>query len=351
MPLNRREMLAASAGMIAGASSLFANDAKASRMGVVIHSYGIRQAASRSAKEDPPFGDPLVFLAHAKKLGAAGIQTGIGLRDKEYLAKLRKSAVEAGMFIEGIIRLPDDKQDLERFEKEVTSAKETGANILRSACLSGRRYETFETARAFEEFAKKSYERIGLTEPVLAKHNVGLAIENHKDWRADQLVDLLKRLACKHVGVCVDTGNNISLLEEPSAVVETLAPLALTTHFKDMAVAEYEEGFLLSEVPLGTGFLDLKKMIDVLRKHRPEIRFNLEMITRDPLKVPCLGTKYWATFETLPARHLAQTLASVRKHAAKGLPLVGLLPRGKQVEIEEENIVKSLQYARERLGL
>ena len=36
-------------------------------------------------------------------------------------------------------------------------------------------------------------------------------------------------------------------------VVEALAPRAFTTHFKDMALEEYEQGFLLSEVPLGTG--------------------------------------------------------------------------------------------------
>ncbi len=95
----------------------------------------------------------------------------------------------------------------------------------------------------------------------------------------------------------------------------------------------------------------MKKLIEVLQKHRPEVPLNLEMITRDPLKVPCLTGKFWATFETLPGRQLAESLARVRKHAAKNLPQLSALPRARQIEIEEQNVGKCLHYARQRLGL
>ena len=137
---------------------------------------------------------------------------------------------------------------------------------------------------------------------MVARHRCLLAVENHKDWRADELLALLKKVGSDSLGVCLDTGNSISLLEDPMEVVEALAPRAFTTHFKDMAVEEYRDGFLLAEVPLGTGFLDLPRVVRVLREARPEIRFNLEMITRDPLKVPCLTDRYWATFADLPGR-------------------------------------------------
>ncbi len=54
-------------------------------------------------------------------------------------------------------------------------------------------------------------------------------------------------------------------------VVETLAPRAFTTHFKDMGLEEYRQGFLLAEVPLGTGILDLPRVVRALR--RPRRRF------------------------------------------------------------------------------
>ena len=44
------------------------------------------------------------------------------------------------------------------------------------------------------------------------------------------------------------------------------------------------------------------------------------MITRDPLKVPCLTDRYWATFADLPGRHLARTLSLVRSHLRDPLP-------------------------------
>jgi 3-oxoisoapionate decarboxylase len=130
-----------------------------------------------------------------------------------------------------------------------------------------------------------------------------------------------------------------------------LAPWALTTHIKDIAVREYERGFLLAEVPLGTGFLELTRMLQVLRATRPEVRLNLEMMTRDPLEVPCLTEKYWATFEDLPGIYLARTLTMVRAHALKHpLPRVGLLALDERLKVEEDNARRCLASARAMLA-
>ena len=179
-----------------------------------------------------------------------------------------------------------------------------------------------------------------------------LAVENHKDWRIDEFSDLLRALSSRHVGVCLDTGNSIALLEDPQVVVEAYAPFALTTHFKDMAVAECDDGFLLSEVPFGTGFLDLAKMAATLRKRRPDIRFNVEMITRDPLPVPCLTRKYWASMEIVPGRDLADALARVRKHAwKKPLPSVRGMNAEQQLRVEGDNVRACLAYGRKEPSL
>ena len=119
-----------------------------------------------------------------------------------------------------------------------------------------------------------------------------------------------------------------------------------------MGLDEYRDGFLLAEVPLGTGVLDLPRAIRILRSARPEIRFNLEMITRDPLRVPCLTQDYWATFPDLPGRHLARSLSLVRDHRpSRPLPRISQLPRAEQLRAEDENVGRCLAYARERLSL
>jgi 3-oxoisoapionate decarboxylase len=124
------------------------------------------------------------------------------------------------------------------------------------------------------------------------------------------------------------------------------------THLKDMAVQENEHGFLLAEVPLGEGFLDLPRIVKTLRRARPELRFSLEMIARDPLQVPCLSKQYWATFETLPGRFLASTLTMVRANLPrKPLPHVTDLGFAEKLEFEDNLVRRSLAYARSELDL
>ena len=122
-----------------------------------------------------------------------------------------------------------------------------------------------------------------------------------------------------------------------------------------MGVEEYVDGFLLSEVPLGTGFLDLavRRSSAATRPACParKSRLNLEMITRDPLKIPCLTPRYWATLDNIPGRRLADMLALVRSKAGKKpLPRVGSLAKDEQLKREDENVRQSLRYAKERLG-
>jgi 3-oxoisoapionate decarboxylase len=82
------------------------------------------------------------------------------------------------------------------------------------------------------------------------------------------------------------------------------------------------------------------------------IRFNLEMITRDPLRVPCLTTDYWTTLEDVPGRRLAEAFARVRANASRpGLPHVSTLQPARRLEVEEDNVRRCFRYARERLGL
>jgi len=292
-----RALIGATAMLSAAPLLAGADSAKRKRLGICTFSYGFHWKAAREGSSTAKFKDTLEFIEYCHRLGAGGVQVALGSKEPAYAAKVRASIESHGMYFEGQTSLPQNESDLVRFETDVRLAKEAGAEVIRTACLGGRRYETFDSAEAFGQFEKKSWRSLALAEPILRKHRVRLAIENHKDWHATELVNLLKRIGSEFVGACVDTGNNIALLEDPMEVVEALAPFAFSTHIKDMGVQEYENGFLLSEVPLGEGFLDLKHMIAVLDEANPKIQFMGEMITRDPLKLPFLADKYWATMQ------------------------------------------------------
>jgi sugar phosphate isomerase/epimerase len=267
---------------------------------------------------------------------------GVGTDSAE---EIRRKVEFYSMYFEGIVNLPKDTNDLQRFEKEIGDCNTAGAHVVRTAALGGRRYETFETAEAFRDFKSRAIRSITLAEPILKRHRIKLAIENHKDWRIPEMLDLLKRFDSEHIGVCVDTGNSIALLEDPITVIKAYAPFAFSVHLKDMAVQPYAEGFLLSEVPLGEGLLDIREIVSGLLKANPNIHFSLEMITRDPLKVPCLAPKYWATMEGGLASELATTLALVNTKQSPSLPTVTGLSITKQLELENEHVRRCFAFA------
>jgi 3-oxoisoapionate decarboxylase len=344
--MNRRNFLktVAASGCVAkaiGDRPLSAQESPPTSMGVVQYSFS----------DSPSTRSALDFLEYCHSLGAGGIQIGLDSLEAAYLDQLRQRTAELGMYLEVIVSLPQ-KDDAAGFERYVAAARRAGAVCLRSACLNGRRYENFTSLDQWKSFVAESHRRITLAVPVLEKHRMPLGLENHKDWTADEMVALMERRSSEFLGVCLDTGNNISLLDDPMDVVAKLAPFAVTSHFKDVAVKEYADGFLLSEVPLGQGILDLPQVIDTIRKAPRRSPLNLEMITRDPLKIPCLTDRYWATFPERNGEYLAQTLRLVRDHPpARPLPHVSGLDKEARRREEEDNVRQCLAYARDQLGL
>lgn len=163
---------------------------------------------------------------------------------------------------------------------------------------------------------------------------------------------MLKSYSSEYPGACLDFGNNIALLDDPMEVIEKLAPYTVTTHLKNMAVAPYNDGFLLSEVLLGDGYLDLPRAIGLVRQARPKARFVLEMITRDPLKAPCVTERYWASFPDRNGVYLARTLRFVQANkSAKPLPHISQLSHDQQVRVEDQNVAACLKYAHKHLDM
>lgn len=351
--MNRRGFIQqAAAGAMAISLPNFPEFASDRRMGVVVHSYGNRWNSKAGSTAYPGFSSALDLLEHCHQIGAGGVQVVIKDWTADFAKDVRDRREKLGMYLEGSVGLPKKADEVAGFEQTVVRAKEAGALVLRTVCSGGRRYEILHSPEAFAEMKKNALASLQLAEPVLRKHKVKLAVENHKDWRAPELVGMLKQLNSEWIGVTLDFGNNMALIEDSMEVVQTLAPYAFSTHVKDMAVEDYADGFLLSEVPLGKGLLDLPAMFALCRKHNPAVTFNLEMITRDPLEIPCLKTDYWATFANVPGAELARMLRVVRQQkSATALPRVSQLGAEDRLAAEERNIRACLTYSQGTLGL
>ena len=340
--MNRRDLFVKSAAVTAGAllaarSALEAAPAP-SPFGICIYSYG----ATRK------FRDTIEFLDHCHALGAAGIQMPLTSLDPAFAEQVRAKAADYGMWYEGIVTLP--KGDAAQFEQQLTAAKLAGATVVRSACLGSRRYETFSDLAAWQQFVKDSHASLQLAVPILEKHKIALALENHKDWTIEEMVAILHQYGSDYLGSCLDFGNNIALLDAPDAVLK-LAPYALSTHAKDIAVEPADQGFGMAEVPMGKGVVDTRRIVEAVRAAHPQARFNYEMITRDPLLIPCLTDKYWATFPERNGLYLARALTLAREHEPSApLTRVSQQAPDAQAQLAENNLKQCLNYAREHFA-
>ena len=343
--MRRREFHLAVMGALASGRTLLADAAaKGARLGLCTFSCHQAWKAAQARESGVRFNDALSFYRYARSLGAEGVQTPLRSQDPEVARSLRDVVERDGGYYEAELKLPKTEADLDGFSAEVKLARQAGATVARSVCMGGRRYEVFKSIAEFEAFRQQSLRSLQLAEPILRRERLKLAIENHKDHTVAELLELIRSVSSEWVGILVDTGNNLALLESAEAVARQLAPWAMSVHLKDMAVRPYEDGFLLSEVPLGTGTLDLKQIIDAILKHNPRIVLNLEMATRDPLKVPCRRDEFFATFPDQRTA-LAPMLEWVRSHPPRQAPpMTTGRPISEILAAEESNNRTSLKW-------
>jgi sugar phosphate isomerase/epimerase len=321
--------------------------------GFPAHSSGGRGGARGGGGRGPAFD--FLEYCHSLGFGVAEATPRPLPGDADAIRAFRTRVEQFNMRVIWDVGFPRNEAGLAAFESGVKTAKEAGAISLHAA-MTARRYEEFNGFPTFKASFENNRKSIAMAEPILRKYRMRLGIENHKGWRSAEQAAWLKQVGSEWVGVHFDFGNNISLCEDPGETLRNLLPYTFACHIKDMAVQPYEDGFLLSEVPLGEGFLDIQGMVAALQKKDPNMAFDLEMITREPLKIPVFTDKYWVTFDDsyspLPARDLAHILGVVRKNPPKVPPphTAGLSPE-EFLKLEDQCVSRSIEWARKNLNL
>lgn len=352
--VSRRVFLAT---LAAGSATLAARlrAAESSRMCLAYTSFAVRMLQGRDILKSTAAALPATGLLDlTEKFWAGGAQIDMSQfesHDPGYLKQVRARAEKAGLWLE--LSVPSRYlESAEAYAEMARVAAALGVDRIRVALLYGRRYESFKTRDAWLEFSRKWRTQLAAIRSTVDRYPVSVGLENHKDFTAVELAGLVRDLQSPRIGVCVDFGNNISLLEDPLETIRTLAPFAVTTHIKDMAVRPYAEGFELSEVPLGEGLVPLAEAIAAIKAARPDVRLCLEMITRDPLRVPYKTDAYWIAVDRPTAEALSRFERDVLGRAWKDpLPRISHLAPAAQIEAEDDNVRRSVAYARGTLKI
>lgn len=106
---------------------------------------------------------------------------------------------------------------------------------------------------------------------------IRFAIENHTDTYASEIKWLVQEADHPAVGICVDTGNALFVMEDPVAAFEILAPGSFTNHFKDYRVDYAQYGARFVGVALGEGDIDMVKAFNLIKNESATDRIIIEV--------------------------------------------------------------------------
>jgi len=196
-----------------------------------------------------------------------------------------------------------DARAAEDLARHLGIAKRVGARVMR-ICGGGRRTRP-------ASWAEHKRGLVALLRPLAddaQRHDVVMAIENHIDLLADEMVELLETIDSPWLGVCFDTANNLRMFEDPVVVARKLAPWARATHVKDVTAQRGDPKTFAfwPSVPLGQGLIDLPAILALLH----EARFDGLLA----LEIDYLAPAYAEAGEEVAVR---ESLAWLREHVGR----------------------------------
>ena len=188
----------------------------------------------------------------------------LGGADKEHLEKVRDEIKKYGLYAEIDMRGTDSQ----RLAEVIEVAHIIGADVIRTyCCLGAYNYEILQQAPG----------NIKKVIPLLKKYRIRLAIENHEEETADEIIQIIKEVNSCWVGAHFDFGNSMMAWEDPVEAAKKMAPYTYTTHFKDHIVIETEDGYKVCGVPAGQGNIALDEIFKTMVEHSFLTRINIEM--------------------------------------------------------------------------
>ena len=272
---------------------------------VILNPYGVAYALGlQAAGIAPPNPRPLSFeqyLLLAESIGAGGVEIFTPMVEGwdlgELAERLRgKTVVMSQPLWTGIAR-------------SVEVARKIGAKTIRmhlTGILCGDRAEP---GCKWEETLANVKRMLKEAAPLAGEFGLSLAIEDHQDFTSAELVELCESTS-SNVGVCLDTGNALSVGEDPVEFAKTVAGCAKHVHLKDYQVQWTSEGYRLIRCAIGDGAIPFEAIVEVF-KDRPAT-MALEIGALCARHIRLLNGSWWKGYPARSADSLARGLKAGR---------------------------------------
>jgi sugar phosphate isomerase/epimerase len=292
---------------------------------------------------------PMTMVDTCERAAAFGLEgVMIELRDHELdqIPAARQAIDRLGLFVEA----QSGGTHPDHLRRRLESAKALGATVMRTF-IGGSRYDDDPP----EVQLRGPTEDLKQVAPIAEEFGILIAVENHIDWRAEELLAVVREVDSEWIGICLDTGNGFGTLEDPLAVAEMLAPYSYTTHFKDFKLVPTEKAALVVGTALGEGSVDLRRVVDILRERAPDPNLNIEAAL-DNVEVPLFREGFWRGYPGMTPEQLSPWLAYLCAGAADThrdwrTPKQKGAPAEEAIAAEHDLVARSVKYCREVLGV
>lgn len=212
--------------------------------------------------------------------------------DPKRLAEVKAAAEAHGLYLEYNVSFnaPCDPRVNETVESALRKAQAIGADLVKFSLDIKRPRPLYGTCFHPDVMRQLSerYNEFKVNIPLIEKTGLRIAIENHCDTYADEVIWLIEQINHPQVGACVDTINSFVVLEGPEEAVNKLAPYAFCCHFCDNALVVDENGTHSIGVAIGKGDIDCVKVLQTLKTNSPMDRVTFEIEWpggNDPIEV------------------------------------------------------------------
>lgn len=211
------------------------------------------------------------FLDFAKKLDVDGVSLEscfFPSFDKEWFLELKAKLDDYGFDRVYAWGHPDgleagkNREAFEDMVSQIPNAKLIGADVMRVVASSLMfRFEPHgPQLDILVDWFKEAVK-------VAEDYDVILAVENHIDYTSDEIKELLDRVDSPYLGINLDTGNFLRLLDDPVDGAAKLADRVYATHIKDLKPVKgvnAKEWYFFSSTPVGDGLVDNQKLAQIL---------------------------------------------------------------------------------------
>jgi sugar phosphate isomerase/epimerase len=114
--------------------------------------------------------------------------------------------------------------------------------------------------------------------PMLRDNGVILAIETNFEFTTYELLKIFNMCEVEPgdcLGICLDTMNLLTMLENPVQSVERVLPWLVCTHIKDGGLVFDKKGITAFPSALGSGIIDIEKIAGMIIEGKPDVNLSV----------------------------------------------------------------------------